>query len=203
MKVSSVNNNTYAPCQNRPQNFGAVRMNLIDASKLKFKGERYLPRSARGILDSLTESTLIPAETRTRASEIRRSLGKEDVILTNQEMSAYDGIKQYEEQGIFAPGEALGTLEFVIKYAETLNLKDFAQRVANFDAKGEAKMPKGVEPLKALGDGFKRLRDKLFEWAEGTTHLPAKASVDEFGPATGPTGTIITHNGVPQLIIQQ
>lgn len=83
MKLSSVNGNV--PCQNRPQNFGAVKVNVEALELLKLPGESHVPGSLRYLLSIMEETEAI---SHVSHNAYKSLLGKNDVILNKSEIEA-------------------------------------------------------------------------------------------------------------------
>lgn len=208
MKLCSVNCNANTSYQNTPQNFGSIKISLLNAHKLKFArvkecpeiypGERYLPRSVRGILDKITKTKDISASEKAKANELLAVMGKNDVILTTKEMSTYSDTKYWEKQGVYDQGQALETLNYFIEHA-----KDFGtyfavllQKIAKNKKGSEIEPSKAGALFKKFGDELKQYRTEIFKSIEDTTQLPPAPTpkpthIEEFGP----TGTIMSPGG--------
>lgn len=111
MKLSSVNSvNVNTQNQNRPQNFGAVRISLPDVNQLKLPGDLDLPGSIRHYLKTLSSDGTIPQPAFQR---LMGALGEDDVVLLD-----------FEKLHLLEEGENLAqALGAKIKHAKSLVLK--------------------------------------------------------------------------------
>lgn len=85
MKVNSVNNNPHAACQNRPQNFGAFKVNAKALDCLKLFDESHIPGSLRFLLNAMEQEGAIAPVSHNAYKSL---LGENDVILSRNDINA-------------------------------------------------------------------------------------------------------------------
>lgn len=201
MKVNSVNNNTHAACQNRPQNFGAVKIKLELAEKLRGVGEIGLPRSISNQVGQLELSGVITRET---GEDIFQGIQGYDVIANLKEWGEYTKAKANGDTGTI-----VSTLKTIVSGAKKLKGLDDAQD--NLVERCDAFIPKSITKearLPKVDATVVEARENMFAEVENGTHIqrlidiqppsPDKVDMDGVFPSE-PTiqqyGGILAANG--------
>ncbi len=85
MRLNSVNSNTHAPCQNRPQSFGAFKVNAKVLDYLRLSNESHVPGSLRFILSVMEKEGAISPVSHNAYKSL---LGENDAILNKNDINA-------------------------------------------------------------------------------------------------------------------
>lgn len=154
MKVSSVNNNTYAPCQNRPQNFGAVKVNVKALEWLTPMGEDHVPGSLRYILNAMEQEKAI---SRVSHNAYKSLLGEDDVILSKNDITTLrEAIRQ---------SDADTTIHRFAR-AKFLDLSAlFPKGITSVVEMCKAKINQGIIQTQEIPKAIKTLRAQIFQEA--------------------------------------
>lgn len=177
MKLNSVN----APCQSRPQNFGAVKVNAKALEWVTLKGEDHVPGSLRFMLSKMEEFGAISKVTHNAYKSL---LGENDVILNKSEIKALK-IATKESDADTTIHRLAGARFFDLSALFPKGQQSVIDTCKN-------KLNQGIIERQDIPKAIKALRRKIFQEADVA---PIARIEDSF------EGRERTLQGIPQLVV--
>lgn len=164
MKVNSVNNNNYAACQNRPQNFGAVRLTGGNHQNLLVGANDCLHGSVRYMIDRFHKTEQISEATRENLIGL---LNGDEMVLNAGEIFA---VKKCVKRGAQA---LIAKIQHLLERANPLTTEEVHIGVTNkakelLSGFSQESPLSGAEKLRAITPQLREHRRLLIEAADIT-----------------------------------